>query len=56
MDEKTFYFNIDNIKNDLAMEGMSISEDDVNLFKRYANEEIDMSQLIEIIKNKPIEE
>ncbi len=50
--EDIFNFNIDNIKNDLAIEGMTISDEDVNLFKQFANEEIDMPNLIQTIKNE----
>jgi hypothetical protein len=50
--EEIFNFDIDNIKNDLAIEGMSISDEDVSLFKQFANEEIDMPNLIETIKNE----
>ena len=50
--EEIFNFNIDNIKNDLAIEGMAITDDDVNLFKQFANEEIDMPNLIQTIKNQ----
>ncbi len=50
--ENEFKFNIDNIKNDLAIEGMTISDEDVNLFKQFANEEIDMPNLIQTIKNE----
>ena len=46
------YFNIDNIKNDLAIEGMEITDIDVNLYRQFANEEIDMPQLINTIKNE----
>lgn len=51
-DEKIFKFDIDNIKSDLAIEGMSISDEDVILFKQFANEEIDMPNLIQTIKNE----
>lgn len=51
-DEKIFKFDIDNIKSDLAIEGMTISDEDVNLFKQFANEEIDMPNLIQTIKNE----
>ncbi len=50
--EDIFNFNIDNIKNDLAIEGMAITDEDVNLFKQFANEEIDMPNLIQTIKNE----
>ena len=45
-------FDINNIKHDLAIEGLTISEEDVNLFKQYANEEIDMPNLIQTIKSE----
>lgn len=51
-DEKIFKFDIDNIKSDLAIEGMTLSDEDVNLFKQFANEEIDMPNLIQTIKNE----
>lgn len=50
--EEIFKFDMDNIKNDLAIEGMEISEQDVNLYRQFANEEMDMNQLIETIKNQ----
>ena len=50
--KKFFKFDIDNIKSDLAIEGMTISDEDVNLFKQFANEEIDMPNLIQTIKNE----
>lgn len=52
--EEIFNFNIDNIKNDLAIEGMQINEQDVNLFRQFANEEIDMARVIETIKGEII--
>ncbi len=50
--EEIFNFNIDNIKNDLAIEGMEITDTDVNLYRQFANEEIDMPELINTIKNE----
>ena len=50
--EDIFNFDINNIKNDLAIEGMTISENDITLFKQFANDEIDMSNLIQTIKNE----
>lgn len=50
--EEIFKFDIENIKNDLAIEGMSITDEDVNLYKQYANDEIDMTNLIQTIKNE----
>ena len=48
--ENEFKFNIDNIKNDLAIEGMDISQNDIDMYKMYANNEITMPDLIEMIK------
>lgn len=53
-DEKIFEFNIDNIKTDLAIEGMEISENDINLYRQFANAEMDMPQLINTLKNQMI--
>lgn len=50
--EEIFNFNIDNIRNDLAIEGMEITDTDINLYRQFANEEIDMPQLINAIKNE----
>ena len=52
--EEIFNFNIDNIKTDLAIEGMEITDTDINLYRQFANEEIDMPQLIDAIKNQII--
>ena len=54
-DENEFKFNIDNIKNDLAIEGMDITQNDVDMFRMFANEEVAMPELIEMIKNNPIQ-
>ena len=50
--EDIFNFDINSIKNDLAIEGMTISDADVTLFKQFANDEIDMPNLIQTIKNE----
>ena len=47
-------FNIENIQNDLAIEGMEITKSDIEMFKMFANEEIAMPELIQMIKEKPI--
>ncbi len=52
--EEVFNFDINNIKNDLAIEGMAISDEDITLFKQFANDEIDMPNLIQTIKNEII--
>lgn len=53
--EEMFRFNIENIQNDLAIEGMAITQEDVNMFKMFANQEVAMPELIEMIKNQPIQ-
>ena len=52
--EEVFKFDIDNIKNDLAIEGMEITNADVDIYRRFANDELNMRQLIEIIKNQSL--
>ena len=52
--ENEFKFNIDNIKNDLAIEGMDISQNDIDMYKMYANNEITMPDLIEMIKQESL--
>jgi len=47
--EEKFEFDITNLKRDLAIENMVVTEDDVNLLKRYANHEITMPELINIV-------
>ena len=55
-DEGIFKFNIDNIKSDLAIEGMSISESDINIFKAFTKNEINMNEMVNMIKNNPLGE
>ena len=50
--EEIFKFDIENIKSDLAIEGMTITDEDINLYKQFANDEIDMPNLIQVIKNE----
>lgn len=50
--EEVFNLNIDNIKNDLAIEGMEITDTDINLYRQFATQEIDMAQLIDTIKSE----
>ena len=48
-DEK-FDFDIANLKNDLAMENMVVEQEDIDLLKRYSNNELTMNEMINIIK------
>lgn len=52
--EELFNFNIENIQNDLAIEGLEITQNDINMYKMFANEEIAMPELIKMIKDKQI--
>lgn len=53
--EEIFQFNIENIQNDLAIEGMQITQNDVDMFRKFANSEMEMPELIQMIKDQPIE-
>ena len=53
--EEMFDFNIENIKNDLAIEGTNINQNDVEMFKMFANEQVERPTLIQMIIQKPIE-
>ncbi len=53
--EELFNFNIENIQNDLAIEGMQISQNDIDMFRKFANDEMAMPELIQMIKDQPIE-
>lgn len=50
--EEKFQFNIENIKNDLAIEGMDITENDVNMYRMLAEKEVAMPELISMIKEQ----
>ena len=50
--EEIFKFNIDNIKNDLAIEGMDITENDVNMYRMLEENEVAMPELINMIKEQ----
>ena len=50
--EEKFQFNIENIKNDLAIEGMDITENDVNMYRMLAENEVAMPELISMIKEQ----
>lgn len=47
--EEKFEFDIANLKRDLAIENIIVTEEDVQLLKRYANKEITMPELINIV-------
>ena len=54
MNEK-FKVDIENIKRDLAIEGMCLSQEDVDLLQKYSSREINMEQLINTIQKTTME-
>lgn len=55
IEEKKFLFDIENLKKDLAMENMIVTEEDIDMLRKYANDEITVPEMIETIKNSVIE-
>ena len=49
-DEK-FNFDIANLKQDFAIENMNITDSDIEILKKYSNDEISQSEMINIIKD-----
>lgn len=47
-----FNFDIINLKKDLAMEDMIVTDADIALLKRYSQNEITMDDMINIIKEE----
>lgn len=47
--EEKFKYNIENIKASLEVEGMIVTDEDIELIKKYANKEISFEELIEMI-------
>ena len=48
--EEKFNFDIENLKQDFAIENMYITEQDIDLLKRFSNNEITQNEMINIIK------
>ena len=49
--EEKFKLDIENLKNDLAIENMFITDEDVSMLKKYSSNEISMNKAIsDIIK------
>lgn len=47
--EEKFEFDLRNVKKDLEIEGMTLTEEDIELIKKYLNKEISMEELIGIV-------
>lgn len=54
MNEK-FRVDIENIKNELEIEGMHLSQEDVELLQMYSNKQINQDELINTIKTNTME-
>lgn len=50
LNEEKFAFDIANIQKDLEMEDMTVKPEDIELLRRYSNEEITMPEIIHMIK------
>lgn len=48
--EEKFNFDIANLKQDFAIENMNITASDIEILKRYSNQEVSESEIIDIIK------
>ena len=48
--EEKFNFDIANLKQDFAIENINITASDIEMLKRYSNQEISESEIIDIIK------
>ena len=49
--EEKFNYDIANLKKDFAIENLNVTSDDINMLRRYNNNEITMNQMIDDIKN-----
>ena len=49
--EEKFNFDIANLKQDFAIENMNITDSDIEILKKYSNDEISQSDMINIIKD-----
>jgi hypothetical protein len=49
--EEKFNFDIANLKQDFAIENMNITDSDIEILKKYSNDEISQSEMINIIKD-----
>ena len=54
LDENKFNFEIENLKKDFAMENINITLDDINMLRKYNNNEISMNDVINNITKKSL--
>lgn len=50
MNEEKFNYDIENIKKDFAIENMNVANEDINMLKKYNNNEVTMTEMIDNIK------
>lgn len=49
--EEKFNYDIANLKQDFAIENMNITDSDIEILRKYSNDEISQSEMINIIKD-----
>ena len=52
-DEK-FNFDIANLKHDFAIENMSITDQDIEILRKFSNDEISQVEMLDIIKSNTL--
>lgn len=52
--EEKFNFDIANLKQDFAIENINITNSDIEILKKYSNDEISQSEMINIIKDNTL--
>ena len=52
--EEKFNFDIENLKQDFAIENMNVTDSDIEILKRYSNDEIFQSEMINNIIQKTL--
>lgn len=52
--EEKFNFDIENLKQDFAIENMNITDSDIKILKRFSQNEISETEMINIIKNNTL--
>ncbi len=52
--EEKFNFDIENLRQDFAIENMNITESDIEVLKRFSNNEISQSEMIDLFKGNTL--
>jgi len=53
--EEKFEFDIANLKKDLAMEDMAVTDEDIEILKKYYNKELTIAEIINNIKKQAMQ-